>query len=51
MMVKLETMLQDSGTAIQGFWQNTALHHRDNVNNPERHLFREMHFKKVWIDA
>ncbi|WP_114284067.1 ABC transporter substrate-binding protein [Candidatus Halocynthiibacter alkanivorans] len=51
LMVKLQTILQDSGAIIQPFWMTQALHHTDKVNNYERHQFREMHLERVWLSA
>lgn len=51
LMVDLQAILQSSGAIIQPFWMAEYLHHVEEVQNYERHQFREMHLEKVWIDA
>lgn len=51
LMADLQAMLQSSGAMIQPFWMAEYLHHVEEVQDYERHQFREMHLEKVWIDA
>lgn len=48
-MVRLQTMLRDSGVIIQPFWRKMYLHHTPELRGYERHQAREMHLERAWL--
>jgi peptide/nickel transport system substrate-binding protein len=50
LMVRMETILQDSGIMVQPYWRALSLHMTPEVRGLARHPTDEFHLEQVWLD-
>ena len=49
-MLKMETIIQDSGIIVQSYWRSTFRHLTPDVHGLVMHPTFEIHLEKAWLD-
>jgi peptide/nickel transport system substrate-binding protein len=49
LMLKMETIVQDSGIIVQSYWRSTFRHMTEDVNGLVMHPQFEIHLEKTWL--